>query len=288
MNLFDQLVNKALESNPSLAPLRVVVEKELLHHEILSIMSQHDFLKNLTFIGGTCLRCCYGGVRLSEDLDFTGGRDFTREDLAEMGKTIRSSLHEKYGLSVAISEPVKDKKNVDTWKVKIETRPGQKHMPAQRIHIDICAVDSYEKQPMMLLNAYSVDMGTNGLIVQAESREEIYTDKLLAFAGRPNRIKHRDLWDIAWLHQQSLKPRLELIQAKLAERHESFEHFMQCYDTRQASLTKDKTLAKDFKNEMHRFLSQQQIDQVIAQDNLWDFIVYLIEDLGRQIRKAVL
>jgi hypothetical protein len=38
----------------------------------------------------------------------------------------------------------------------------------------------------MLINPYGVDMGTNGLIIQAQSREEIYTDKLLEFALRPN------------------------------------------------------------------------------------------------------
>lgn len=33
---------------------------------------------------------------------------------------------------------------------------------------------------MILLNPYGVDMGTSGLIIQAQSQEEIYTDKLLA------------------------------------------------------------------------------------------------------------
>ena len=62
----------------------MVVEKELLHHDILRILSKTDLLKNLTFIGGTCLRLCYGGVRLSEDLDFTGGLDFSRSDLSSV------------------------------------------------------------------------------------------------------------------------------------------------------------------------------------------------------------
>lgn len=64
---------------------------------------------------------------------------------------------------------------------------------------------------MMLLNPYQVDMGTSGLIIQTQSREEIYADKLLAFTFRPNRIKYRDLWDISWLHHQGWKPKLELI-----------------------------------------------------------------------------
>ncbi|AHD17181.1 hypothetical protein C163_04260 [Pseudomonas sp. FGI182] len=33
MNLFDQLVQQALTNTPDLAPLQVVVEKELLHRD---------------------------------------------------------------------------------------------------------------------------------------------------------------------------------------------------------------------------------------------------------------
>ena len=73
MSLFDQLVEDAIKNTRDLAPLRVVVEKELLHHDILRILSEAGLLSQLTFIGGTCLRACYGSNRLSEDLDFTGG-----------------------------------------------------------------------------------------------------------------------------------------------------------------------------------------------------------------------
>ena len=74
MNLFDQLVTEALRNQPNLSSLRIVVEKELLHHDILRTLSQNNLLADLTFIGGTCLRTCYGSIRLSEDLDFTGGK----------------------------------------------------------------------------------------------------------------------------------------------------------------------------------------------------------------------
>ena len=129
------------------------------------------------------------------------------------------NLQNKYGLQVTLSEPIKDKQNVDTWKIKIETRQQNKSLPAQRINIDICAVPSYEPRSMILLNPYGVEMGTSGLIIQAQSREEIYTDKLIAFAFRPNRIKHRDLWDILWLHSKGLQPNLQLVSHKLDDRN---------------------------------------------------------------------
>ncbi len=68
MSLFDEIVDTALTNMQELAPLRIVVEKELLHHDILQVLSSAGLLKQLTFIGGTCLRACYGSSRLSEDL----------------------------------------------------------------------------------------------------------------------------------------------------------------------------------------------------------------------------
>jgi len=287
MNLFDQLVIEAIKNQPGLSTLRMVVEKELLHHDILRILSQHHFLNELVFIGGTCLRACYSGIRLSEDLDFTGGKEFTRTSLVKMGQVLANSVMEKYGFEVHVSEPVKEIKNTDTWKIKIETRPQEKHMPSQRINIDICRVPSYEKKPMLLINPYQVDMGTNGLIIQAQSREEIYADKLLAFALRPNRIKHRDLWDILWLHQHSIKPRLSLISQKLHDRQLATDYFFKQFDQRQKLLTDDRNLPTEFKKEMQRFLPAELVNNIISQENLWSFIIYLINDFREQLNRIV-
>ena len=283
MNLFDNLVTEALSNQPQLSTLRLVVEKELLHHDILRILSQNNFLTHLTFIGGTALRVCYGGIRLSEDLDFTGGSEFSRKSLSSMSHTLTHSLNEKYGLKVTVSEPVKNTKNVDTWKIKVETRPKKKHLPNQRINIDICAVRSYEKKPMMLLNPYGVDMGTSGLIIQTQSKEEIYTDKLLAFALRPNRIKYRDLWDIVWLHRQGLVPNFDLIPHKLQDRKLSEKHFTTLYNQRLDILSSDSDVMTQFKKEMARFLPLEETNNPIAQEAFWPFLVSLMRELGGKL-----
>lgn len=285
MNLFNELVDEALKNQPDLSSLKVVVEKELLHHDILRIMRDNNLMEGLTFIGGTCLRACYGGIRLSEDLDFTGGANFSREQLSDLAKTLIEQLHKKYGLQVTVSEPIKDKQNVDTWKIKIETRKANKSLPAQRINIDICAVPSYEVRSMMLLNLYDVDMGTSGLIIQAQSREEIYTDKLLAFAFRLNRIKHRDLWDIVWLHNKGVQPNLALIAHKLKDRNLTITAFLAAFDERVQLLKNNEILAEEFKQEMHRFLSSEQINTSrFEQGSIWKFISYLMDDFNKQIQ----
>lgn len=278
MNLFDQLVNVAMQQQPSMMTLRPVVEKELLHHDILRVLSQEGLLHQLTFMGGTCLRACYGASRLSEDLDFTGGHRFTRDQLSTMGQLISTSLQAKYGLAVEVSEPIKEQGNVDTWKIKVQTRPGQRDLPAQRINIDVCAIASYQVRPMVLLNAYGVDMGTSGLILRVQSREEIFADKLLAFALRPNRLKHRDIWDIAWLTQQKVSPAIELMAQKLIDHRVSQNAFLKAFSERAASLKNEPKMESDFQKEMSRFLPNDIVKENINSPLYWPYLCNLMSD----------
>ncbi|MBU1536792.1 nucleotidyl transferase AbiEii/AbiGii toxin family protein [Myxococcota bacterium] len=182
-------------------------------------------LKDLTFIGRTCLRACYGSERLSEDLDFSGGHDFTQCGLSGLAEAITKRIREKYGFHVAVSEPARESGNVATWKIRVVTRPSRKDLPQQRINIDICAVPSHRRRPMMLRNAYGVDMGTGGMILQAESMEEILADKILALALRPDMIKNRDLWDIMWLVRRNIQLDDSLVNQKIEDRGLTRERF---------------------------------------------------------------
>lgn len=285
MNIFDQLVDQAMRSQPQLAQLRVVVEKELLHYDILREMSRAGFLKGLTFIGGTCLRACYGSQRLSEDLDFTGGADFTREGLSDLGRVLVQRLEMKYGLLVEVSEPQRQTGNVDTWKLRIVTRPAGKHLPVQRINIDICALPSHDRQPMMLRNHYGVEMGTSGLILQAQSREEILADKLVALALRPNRLKSRDLWDIAWLNRQGIALPVQLVLQKVMDRRQDLGHFLEQLQQRTMLLRSDPAPRKDFLAEMRRFLPPAVFGENLETDDFWSYLVGLVTEQCEMVRR---
>lgn len=287
MNLFDDLVDTALRNKQGLAPLRVVVEKELLHHDILRVLSSAGLLAQLTFIGGTCLRTCYGSSRLSEDLDFTGGADFTRDQLAAMSKTLVENLHAKYGLDISVTDPVREEGNVDTWKLKVQTRPGRKDLPSQRINIDVCAIPSYDARPMALLNPYGVEMGTSGLILRAQSREEIFADKLIAFALRPNKLKNRDLWDIAWLHQQQIKPAIDLVKKNLNDHHAEPRAYLKAFRERAASLKHDPEIAQAFRKEMSRFLPNTIVNETVNSADFWDYLSDLMHDYHRQLNQTL-
>ena len=287
MSLFDQLVNEALRARADLSSLRPVVEKELLHHDILREMSEAGLLAGLTFIGGTCLRACYGSSRLSEDLDFTGGSDFRRGDLAELATVLTDRLKSRYGLPVRVSEPVKTGGNVSTWKLVIETRPGRKHLPAQRINVDICAIPSHDPRPMMLRNLYGVDLGTSGLILQAQSREEILADKVVALALRENRIKNRDLWDIAWLIQQGVELPLQLIPLKIRDHKREKAGFIAALEARLAGLREQPVMRADFLNEMQRFLPAAAVRDTIEKELYWSYLTQVVTELGQRAVMAL-
>lgn len=282
MSLFDHLVNEALRARADLASLRPVVEKELLHHDILREMSGAGLLAGLTFIGGTCLRACYGSSRLSEDLDFTGGGDFRRRDLADLGKILTERLKDRYGLPVRVSEPVKTGGNVSTWKLVIETRPGHRHLPAQRINLDICAIPSHDPRPMMLRNLYGIDLGTSGLLLQAQSREEILAGKVVAIAFRENRIKNRDLWDIGWLTQQGVQLPAHLIPVKIRDHERAAAAFIAAINARLLALREQPDVRGEFMKEMRRFLPVAAVRDTIEKEAYWSYLADAVADVGRQ------
>ena len=276
MSTFDTLVSQVISQNVEYPILRTVIEKELLHYDIMRCMNEAGFLKNLTFMGGTCLRDCYSSPRLSEDLDFTGGLDFSKTDMSELGSVIERTISEKYSLPVTVTDPTKESGNTETWKIKIITRPERPDFPAQKINIDICMLPSHDRKVSMLKNLYGIDMGTDGILLYAESLAEILCDKLIAFARRPNRVKNRDIWDIHWLNQKNINVNKTLLSQKLDDRKISESDFKQLYKNR---ITEIKTRQKDFLFEMKRFLMPSAFSEQFTSEMWWEYLINLLESL---------
>ncbi len=282
MSLFDDLVEAALRHRPEVAILRPVVEKEILHHEILRIMNQADLLRNLVFMGGTCLRLCHGSPRLSEDLDFAtalADAELTSE-LVQLGVILPEKLHEKYDLPVVVDAPERTEGDVRTWKVRITTRPGRRDLPLQRINIDVQTLSALDPVPMALRNPYRVDLGTMGLIIATESMSEILVDKVIAIALRPNRIKNRDLWDLGWLDQHDVPLRTDVLETKLSNRGIAVEAFRDLYATRCAELDGGHDR---FVFEMRRFLAPQLAEQSISRPEYYEYLVRTAKILLRRM-----
>jgi len=287
MSLFDRLLSEALQSNIELAPLRLVVGNELLNLDILREMSGAGLLAKLTLVDSSCLRICHACDCPGGDLAFTTGRNFKHSDLIELGNAIEDTLHTRYGLRVAASATIADREDSTTWRINVETRPEGKDLQCQRIHLDICAIPSHDPRPMMLRNLYGVDLGTSGLILQAQSREEILADKMIALAFRKNRLKNRDLWDLGWLVQQGIELPASLIPVKIRDHRRTKEDFSALLRTRLEELATQPALREDFRKEMRRFLPATLARETVEKEAYWSYLTGVVEDLGRKALAAL-
>lgn len=180
-----------------------VIEKELLHYEILRIMEDEGFLEKLTFQGGTCLRLCYGASRYSEDLDFAGGRDFDFLSISKLKDAIEKSLSRRYEMEVVVSdkpEKVDDSGvAVKRWQIKVTTAPERPDIPLQRISIEVASIDAHTRRLRpLILNYEQLPVSYADILLATETLEEICADKLKAFLTAPY-VRHRDLWDMRWI-----------------------------------------------------------------------------------------
>ena len=259
-------------------PLASVMKKELLHHEILQTMVQAGVMKDLTFVGGTSLRLCYGSPRFSEDLDFTGGSGFDAKRMESLPGALVDRFQARYGVVATIGLPKKETDgNVQTWKVVIQTSPEDPSIPHQHIHLDVAMTTSQTREWGVLKNNYSIDLGTDGLLIPIQTLEEIQADKVLAIGNR-QKIKNRDLWDLAWMEQKSLGSWTGLLGTKLTERGIEPSAFLGEFKSRVMAIKDDPKIRAEFRKEMSRFLPSALFHRTAGDDRFWGFLVNLLDE----------
>lgn len=218
---FLAVASDIVRDDPGLAGCRPAIEKELLHFEILGAMNDAGILRHLTFKGGTCLRLCYGGVRFSEDLDFSGGSAFSPEFLVHIEAVLRERLGRGYGLEVQVKPPGQFQPNdrrrergVDRWVARVVTRPAGKTrgLGVQRIKIGIdkrahasedIVYPAIRHRHTMLQDRFAP------FPIRAASAGDICSDKLIAFplsVATREYPRYRDAWDIEWILGRNVDP----------------------------------------------------------------------------------
>lgn len=262
--------------------MRPVVEKEILHYDIFHALNSGGFLRDLVFQGGTSLRLCRGSKRFSEDLDFAGGRGFTSEKMALVKSCIESHIGERYGLKVSVKEPKESKEpsdpenvRVDKWQVSVETSPGRRDLPQQRIKLEIANIPAYTRELVPLRTNYDFLEGYNTVLVPTETMSEVMADKVIAFPASVKNIRHRDIWDLAWLTQQrnvALDP--QLVIKKIADY--GIENYQERLEEAIDKLAEVVT-GKAFSDQMRRFIDGATCAKTL--DNPL-FLEYLTSTVG--------
>ena len=137
----NDMVTLALRT-PGYARMRPGIVKELLHYDMLFALQRSKLLDGLVFQGGTALRLVHGSQRLSEDLDFAGGKDFDGSSLAPISDALERFVGNRYGLDVS------------RWTLSIDTEPARPDMPRQRIRLEVANVPAYTGDPLPLDRNY--------------------------------------------------------------------------------------------------------------------------------------
>ncbi len=277
---FDELVARAM-AQPGRVAMRTVIEKELLHLDILFALERERLLDGLIFQGGTSLRLCQGSPRFSEDLDFAGGWDFCSQDLARIRACIEDYVSNRYQLEVSVKEPKELREEpgyrdvrVDKWQVSVVTAPARKDIPKQRIKLEVASIPAYTREAHAIQVHYPfLPDGYDDLLVETESLDEVMADKLVSLVNTQKYVRHRDIWDLAWLKQQGASPDAELVKRKIQDY--TVEHYPDRARDMQSRLAGIVSGAA-FQSEMTRFLPTETVDRTIRNPRFADF-------LGREI-----
>lgn len=284
---FDQLIQEAL-ANPDVALMRPVIEKELLHYDILFALDQGGLLNQLVFQGGTSLRLCYGANRFSEGLDFAGGKDFSAKNLADIKNCIKDYISRRYDLTVTMKEPKElrldphySELKIDKWQVSVVTAPQRKDLPHQRIKLEIANIPAYTKQPMALVTNYDfLPDGYGDTLILTETLNEIMADKIIALPATTKYIRYRDIWDLVWLTQQGAKLDMELVMQKADDyRLESYELMVHTLLKKLPQLI----VSKQFTAEMRRFIPIDVLSRTLDQEKFRAYLTNTLQQLFQRV-----
>jgi len=288
---FNALVERAM-AMPDRAHMRPVIEKELLHYDILFILDQEGVLDSLTFQGGTSLRMCHGSPRFSEDLDFAGGPDFTGRQLQAMKRCLEDYIGRRYGLEVSVKQPAELREEadyaglaVDKWQVSVVTAPRRREVPRQRIKIEIANIPAYTREPRPLLINYDfLPDGYGDTLIMTETLAEVMADKFVSLVNTLRYVRHRDIWDLRWLKQRGVAINADLIRRKISD------YGIADYPAKLESMwlrLPEIIHGGPFREEMARFIPMDVQERTLKKGKFFDFLVVELRDMLQEAGMGV-
>lgn len=160
-------------------------------------------------------------------MDFNGGHDFKPSSFDGLEFEIQTYIQNKYETEVWVNKPTEDKQgNTSSWKISIVKEAGRPDLPRQKMHIDVCAIPSFDVEKRPLINHYNIVVPTEGILIPVQSLKETLADKFIVLAYRARRIKPRDIWDIVWIKQRGVELSTDLVYQKLAARDKQKQDFI--------------------------------------------------------------
>jgi hypothetical protein len=114
-----------------------------------------------------------------------------------------------------------------------------------------------------------------------EDKSEIMADKLVSLPATQKYVRHRDIWDLAYLSQEKAVVRPELVVSKI--RDYQIEDYKTKLDTMIGRLP-EIIKGRPFRDEMSRFLPADVIERTLAKDKFSDFLQNRVTSLLTEVR----
>lgn len=283
---FDGQAQRAVEE-PGDGHLLPIIRKELLHYEILFALDRANLLRGLTFQGGTALRLCYGAPRLSEDLDFSGGPEFSAESLQGAKEAVERRIRERFGVEAVVKEPRRKRimsgVTVHRWWLVMKLPGARPDVPHLRVRLEVANVPAYSREVCALHANYDfLPDGYNNLLIAAESRDEVMADKLVSLvASGVDRVRHRDIWDLRWLKQRGAVVRVDWVERKL--RDYGAGDYLAGLDAMHGRLP-EFTCSEEFREVMSAYLPKETRRNTLEKEEFLQFLAGEVQDLLGQVR----
>jgi predicted nucleotidyltransferase component of viral defense system len=288
---FNTLVELAMAAG-DYAHMRPVIEKELLHYDILHSLDRHRLLDHLVFQGGTCLRLCHGAPRFSGNLDFVGGTSFNATDLRALADCIERDIGQRYELEVIVKPPRSLQHDpdhgdirVDKWQISVITAPDRPDIPRQRIKLEVAVIPAWTREVNALKRNYDfLPDGYEDILIPSESLDEIMADKLISLINCRRFIRHRDIWDLRWLSQHGAKPNQALLKHKIEDYR--IENWPEWAEEMRANLP---TIihGKEFHSTLNRFIPIDVQSRTLARQGFLDHLTQTTDRLIHQAQQLI-
>jgi len=149
----------------------------------------------------------------------------------------------------------------------------------------VANIPAYTAIPQPLIRTYDfLPDGYEDLLIMTEDKSEIMADKLVSLPATQKYVRHRDIWDLAYLSQEKAVVRPELVLRKIQDYQiENYEKKLDAMIIRLPEVIKGKA----FRDEMNRFLPADVIERTLAKDKFSDFLQSRVISLLDQVRDEI-
>lgn len=225
--------------------------KEYLQYPVLNFLFNSPKYRQLVFTGGSCLRVCFNGPRLSEDLDFDlPHAAYNKFDLPKLAADLKKYFQDQY----LLAPQIKCQRKIRIYlkfpilkELKLAVS-GESDLLYVKLEFNAAKI-AKDKIELIPISRYGYNFLTRNYtlsVLMAKKINAFFSRSW--FKGEKNEIdiKGRDFYDLFWYLQNKINPDLASLDKKL--KIKDFPHMKKMLEKRIEEKVTPLKLAYDLKN----------------------------------------